>query len=417
MLRKKFGANLTAGLLILSGCFLLKVNAVALNERVLYSFAGGVDGSDPNAPLISDKDGNLYGTTEMGGEFGFGNVFELVKSGTGWTHVILYNFTNNTDGGSPVGPIVFDQSGNIYGTTSTGGDYYKGEVYKLSPNQGDSWTLTLLYSFTGDTDGGYPYGGVILDNAGNLYGTADLGGSLSDCDGVGCGVVFELSPGSGGTWTETVIHDFTEVDGALPSSALVFDPRGNLYGTTSVGGTSPYCVGSPANGCGTLFELTPSSEGWTETTLHSFYLTNTDGCYPGGVTYHDGKIYGTTELGGRHQAGSVFEVAITTSGPIERVLHSFGAGTDATQPLGAVVFDKSGNLYGSASKGGNSECNNDGCGATFELTNGSWTETILYQFTGGNDGAFPSTTPSLRPSGNLFGTASGGGASNAGVVF
>jgi uncharacterized repeat protein (TIGR03803 family) len=400
---------------------LLTADAAAVGERVIYSFAGAGSGSYPITPLVSDSAGNLYGGTEaggeFGGEFGYGTIFELVRNGTGWTYEVLYDFTGNADGGSPNASLALDSHGNLYGVSSTGGDNYKGNVFELSPNQGGGWTLTVLYSFTSGSDGGYPEGGVTLDEAGNLYGTTSYGGLLSGCSGVGCGVVFKLSPRSGGIWTETVLYSFTETDGALPSSALVFGANGILYGTTSAGGTSTNCEGSPANGCGTVFRLVPSAEGWRETTLHSFDVT--DGYLPQGVTYHEGRLYGTTFLGGSKSGGTVFELIPTKAGAMGGVIHSFGSSTDATQLVGAVVFDKEGNLYGSASRGGNSACNNEGCGAIFELTpnDGTWSEEKLYQFTGGNDGAVPYATPILSTTGNLLGIASSGGASDDGVVF
>ncbi len=404
-------------LLLFGLCFLLKVDAAAVSERVIYSFAGGVDGSDPSTPLVSDKAGNLYGATGQGGEFGDGTIFELVKKGNGWTHVVIFNFFD-TYGANPGGSLAIDDDGNLYGTTGTGGDNYKGNVYELSPNHEGSWTATVLYSFTDGTDGGYPYGGVIFDKAGNLYGTTNEGGLLSECSGVGCGVVFELSPGSGGVWTETVLHSFTGPDGALPMSGLVFDAKGNLYGTASVGGASTACEGV-TTGCGTVFRLAPSAGGWRETTLHSFYLTNEDGAFPEGVAYHEGKLYGTTLSGGSLDGGTVFELTLTKSGATESVLHSFGAGTDGAQPLGAVVFDETGNIYGSASEGGGTAACYQGCGAIFELkpTGVSWTEGVLHHFSGGNDGDFPSSTPTISPIGSLLGAAAGGGANDAGVVF
>ena len=239
---------------------------------------------------------------------------------------------------------------------------------------------------------------------------------MSDCSGVGCGVVFKLSPGSGGNWTEGVLHSFIQTDRALPSSGLVFGGNGILYGTTSAGGTSTNCQGFPAGGCGTVFQLAPSAGGWTETTLHSFDVT--DGYIPQGVAYYHGRLFGNTFLGGTQNAGTAFDLEPTKSGVIETVIHSFGSGKDATQPLGAVVFDKNGNLYGSASKGGNSACNNQGCGAIFKLTpyRGKWTETKLHQFTCGNDGASPSSTPIVSGTG-LLGTTIQGGATGHGVVF
>jgi uncharacterized repeat protein (TIGR03803 family) len=410
-----FRAKSWTCLSFLAFCFFLTVDADAVSEHVIYSFTGTADGMYPTA-LISDAAGNLYGANEFTANYAPGTVFELVKNGSTYTYVVLYTFTGNTDGGGASGSLALDSHGNLYGTTGTGGDNYKGSVFQLSPNQGGGWALTVLYSFSDSADGGYPYGGVVLDKAGNVYGATNEGGLLSDCSGAGCGVVFELSAGTGGNWTETVLHRFTETDGALPSSGLVFGANGVLYGTTSAGGTSTHCGGSPANGCGTVFQLAPSAGAWKETTLHSFDVT--DGYMPQGVAYYHGRLFGTTLLGGIQNAGTVFELTPTKSGVTESVIHSFGSGTDATQPIGAVVFDKAGNLYGAASQGGNSACNNLGCGAIFELklNSGNWTETILHQFTGGNDGASPHSTPFLSTTG-LVGTASGGGASGYGVVF
>jgi uncharacterized repeat protein (TIGR03803 family) len=406
--------------LFLSLCLLLATYSAAVDETVIHSFAGAGTGTYPLASPVSDSAGNLYGSTQAGGEFGgdygYGTIFELVKGRKSWTYKVLYSFTGNTDGGSVTGSLVLDSQGNLYGVASTGGDDYKGNVFELSPSQGGGWALTVLYSFTAGSDGGYPQGGVILDKAGNLYGTTYYGGLLSDCSGAGCGVVFELSPGLDGSWTESVLHSFTETEGALPNSEMVFGAKGILYGTTSAGGTSTNCEGSPANGCGTVFRLAPSEGGWTETTLLSFDVANGD--FPESVIFHDGKVYGTTFGGGSQSEGTVFELTLTKSGATEEVIHSFGSGTDATQPTGSVFFGNKGNLYGSASRGGNSGCGGQGCGAIFELTpsGGSWTESILYQFTGSNDGGEPYGTPILSK-GELVGTASSGGASGYGTVF
>jgi len=405
---------------LLSLCFLLTTFATAADETVIYTFTGAGNGSYPDTSLVSDSAGNLYGSTiagdEFGGDYGYGIIFELVREKTSWTYRVLYSFTGNTDGGSTNGSLTLDSNGNLYGVVSTGGDYYKGNVFELSPSE-EGWTLTVLYSFTSGSDGGYPLGGVIFDKAGNLYGTTNYGGLLSECSGVGCGVVFELSPGLGGNWTETILHSFTETEGALPNSGLVFGTKGILYGTTLAGGTSMRCQGSPANGCGTVFRLVPSEGGWTETTLHSFAVA--DGSLPQGVTYHAGKLYGTTILGGDYVWGTAFELTPTKSGATLKVIHSFGSGMDVTQPTGTVFFGKKGNLYGSAYQGGNSACNGYGCGAIFELTpnGGNWAESILYQFTGGNDGGSPDSTPVGGKKSTLLGTAVSGGANGYGVIF
>jgi uncharacterized repeat protein (TIGR03803 family) len=395
-------------------CFLLVGHAAAIQGRVLYNFTGAADGMYPTA-LIADAAGNLYGATEFTANYQGGTVFKFVRSGSSYTFVVLYTFTDNTDGGGASGPLALDSHGNLYGTTSTGGDNYKGSVFELSPNQNGIWTLTVLHSFTGGADGSFPFGGVVLDKAGNLYGTASEGGELSACSAAGCGVVFQLSAQSLGNWTETVLHNFVETDGALPSSALVLGGNGVLYGTTMVGGTGTGCLGSPANGCGTVFQVAPSLAGWKETTLHSFEVF--DGYMPQGVTVYRGRLFGVTSGGGTQNAGTVFELAATTSGVLETVIHSFGAGTDATQPLGTVVFDKNGNMYGAAVHGARSGCNG-GCGAIYQLhpNSGNWTETVLHRFTGGVDGGSPYGTPVLTTTG-LFGIASVGGAHNYGVVF
>lgn len=401
--------------LLFASYFVVTSYAAAVQEHELYTFTDAGGGMYPTA-LITDSAGNFYGATEITANYNPGTIFELVRTGTSYSYVVLYTFTGSTDGIGASGSLVLDAYGNLYGTTSTGGENYKGSVFELSPDQGGVWTLTVLYSFTAGADGAYPFGGVVLDKAGNLYGTASEGGFLSDCSGAGCGVVFKLSSQPAGNWTQTVLHSFAETEGALPSSSLVFGTNGVLYGTTMLGGTGTGCLGSLANGCGAVFQLAPSATAWTETTLHSFDVI--DGYMPQGVTYYHGRLFGITVGGGTHGAGTVFALTATKSGIIENVIHSFGAATDATAPLGTVVFDTNGNLYGSASQGGGPGCNSLGCGAIFQLklNSGKWTETILHRFTGGVDGASPRTTPILTTTG-LFGITMNGGANNDGVIF
>jgi uncharacterized repeat protein (TIGR03803 family) len=259
---------------------------------------------------------------------------------------------------------------------------------------------------------------VILDKAGNLYGTALFGGLLTDCASTGCGVVFKLTPGA--IWTETILHNFIESDGALPSAGLIFDNAGNLYGTTMAGGASTACQGDPANGCGAVFRLSPSGGAWVETTLHSFYVKNTDGAYPSGaLTLHGGQLFGTTDGGGTHDQGTVFELTISKTASSEKVIYSFAGGTDGDEPSSAVVFDNAGNLYGTTDHGANTDCNGYGCGAVFELTpsKSTWTETLLYRFTGSDDGANPGKSLIVRNGQSLLGTTSTGGVDAAGLVF
>jgi uncharacterized repeat protein (TIGR03803 family) len=269
---------------------------------VLYRFAGGSDGANPVGGLVFDQAGNIYGTTQFGGNYqgcslyGCGTVYELKPSGSGWTKSIIYSF-NYGNGAYPTGNLIFDANGSLYGTTSQGGNAY-GNVYKLTPS-GGGWTQSVLYTFQGhgcgSPDGEIPQGGVIFDALGNLYGTTAAGGPD---DG---GTVFELTP-VGGSWTETVLHSFVGTCGYEPGprGELVMGVTGNLYGTT---------WGSP-NNYGTVFELTPSGSGWTYIDLHDFGACGSDGCYPyGGVAVDgNGNVFGTAGLGGAYGPGVVFEI-------------------------------------------------------------------------------------------------------------
>lgn len=223
-------------------------------EQVLYNFKGGSDGAEPDASLVFDGAGNLYGTTYYGGANGSGTVFELTPSKAGWTETVLHSFTGS-DGALPSAGLILDGGGNLYGTTQAGGAAGFGVVFELSPSRA-GWTETVLYSFTGGNDGRGPVGGVVFDSGGNLYGTTSGGGYP-----IGGGTVFELTP-SGGGWTENILYAFNASNGAPNGSGLhagvVFDRAGNLYGTTVFGGTNYW---------GTIFELTPSNGNWIETTL------------------------------------------------------------------------------------------------------------------------------------------------------
>jgi uncharacterized repeat protein (TIGR03803 family) len=233
-------------------------------EIVLYSFSGGRDGADPLAGLVFGAAGKLYGTTARGGDVskcsalgqpGCGVVFELSPTSSGWQQTVLHTFSGGNDGGASESNLIFDAAGNLYGTTTYGGATAClssgngcGVVFELSPNSSGGWDETVLHTFTGP-DGAFPTAGVVLDSAGNLYGTTLRGGIITGCAGDGCGVVFKLSAVSGGGWTETVLHKFgaTGHDGTLPQGGLIFDAAGNLYGTTRGGGT---------NGIGTVFKIT-----------------------------------------------------------------------------------------------------------------------------------------------------------------
>jgi uncharacterized repeat protein (TIGR03803 family) len=405
--------------------------AAAAQEEVVYGFAGSPDGSTPYDGLIADAAGNLYGTTSSGGSVDApegvdGTVFELRPAAGGtWTETVIYNFgATSADGITPFAGLVFDAQGNLYGTTSLGGAHGFGTVFELSPGAGGVWTEKVLYSFGAtSTDASQPKrGSLIFDASGNLYGTTRFGGPNSVTNGGGLstgGTVFELSPAAGGEWTEQVLYSFgaTSTDGANPVDGLLFDTNGNLYGTTLYGGTYNY---------GTVFELSPAAGGsWTEKILHSFNLNGIDGTLPYASLIQDaaGNLYGTATGGGVNDysggLGAVFELTPAAGGEwTEQVLHSFNAiVTDGDYPYGRLVLDGAGNLYGTCSS------RLFGYGNIFELTpaaGGTWTETVLYNFGGNPDGQAPLSGLIFDAAGYVYGTTSTGGPNGlglAGVVF
>ncbi len=369
-------------------------------EQLLYSFCSQPycpDGATPVAGLILDAAGNLYGTTAGGGAYGEGTAFELMPNGSGgWTEQVLHSFSASaTDGGFPYAGLIFDAAGNLYGTTNQGGNFnaYCGEygseygcgtVFELMPNGSGGWTEKVLFSFCSQsncTDGASPYAGLIFDAAGNLYGTSQYGGNFGgDCWAYGCGTVFELTPNGNGGWTEKVLYRFCSqtncTDGGYPVAGLIFDAAGNLYGTTVLGGA--YI------NRGTVFELRPSAGGgWTEEVLHSFDNNGTDGINPFTSLILDAgsNLYGTTKYGGAYDncygssCGTVFELKRSPNavggGWTEEVLHSFGSGTDGVFPWSSLIFDASGHLYGTTSLGGtyyNCQSGTLTCGTVFEIT-------------------------------------------------
>jgi uncharacterized repeat protein (TIGR03803 family) len=382
---------------------LLAINAwAAAQETVLHSFNdNGADGVEPKAGLISDAAGNLYGVTTVGGIHAAGSVFELSpREGGGWTETVLHSFGHGTDGVEPVGSLVRDAAGNLYGTTTSGGIHLFGTVFELSLRENGGWTESVLHSFNLNfSDGASPYSGLIFDAAGNLYGTTQEGGIHN------AGTVFELSPREGGGWTEKVLHSFNYgfVDGAYPDSNLVLDAAGNLFGTTASGGVHV---------SGTVFELSPNDHGgWTETVLHSFG-SGTDGYTPlAGLVFDDaGNLYGTTDQGGIHGWGTAFELMPSEDGSwAEKVLHSFNLdGLDGAGPVAGLIFDGAGNLYGTTVGGGIHLF-----GTVFELSprgNGEWTEQVVHSFNrNGSDGAAPYAGLVTGAAGNFYGTTAEGG--------
>jgi len=392
-------------------------------ETVLYNFAIGVVDNDYGPPgpsgVVLGPSGDLYGTTDFGGKEGLGVVFQLAQSGQ---ETVLYSFPGTSDGREPFAGLVRDSGGNLYGTTYLGGIAELGVVFKLAPTGEE----TLLYIFS-VSSGGNPPSGVTRDPAGNLYGTT-------------AGDIFKLDPAG----HLTVLHDFTFAGGVGPGSGIALDSAGNLYGTTYSGGASDYgtvykldtsgnftvlhsfgnyddggfpvagvtldpagnIYGTATDAGGYVYKLDPSGH---ETILHYFGGPD-DGTYPeaGVVLDAAGNIYGTTEVGGKFNSGTVYK--IDTSGA-ETVLYDFTGRDDGEFPIGGVILDASGNLYGTASVGGKYDL-----GVVFELTP-SGTFQVLHDFAGGTDGADPEDSLLLGPSGSLYGTTVLGAASGGGVVF
>jgi uncharacterized repeat protein (TIGR03803 family) len=335
-------------------------------ETVLYSFKGHPDGGGPNAGLTGDSEGNVYGTTCGGGTGGFyhygeGTVYKLDSTGN---ETVLYSFAGTPDGECPQAGLIRDAMGNLYGTTNLGGAYGSGTVFELNT----SGTETVLYSFTGAADGANPRAGLVLDAAGNFYGTAMQGGNFTGCN-YGCGLVFKLDPAG----VETVLHTFTAgTDGATPEAGLIIDTAGNLYGTTAYGGDLSACINF-VNGCGVVFKLDPSG---IETVLHAFRGGADGIYPNSGLTRDKiGNLYGTTFGGGSQSScsadisgcGMAYEIDPTGK---ETVLHRFGGGADGAYPFAGLTLDPEGNLYGTTQFGGaNYICGNGelGCGVVFRI--------------------------------------------------
>lgn len=358
--------------------------------RILHTFLDGEDGGTSNAPVILDRDGNVYGTALQGGANNDGVVFRHSPKGKETT---LYSFAGGNDGDKPEAGVVMDKSGNLYGTTNLGGPADQGTAFKLAPDG----TETVLHAFSGGSDGGYPQAGLLLDKTGNLYGTTVSGGS--GC-GDGCGTIFKIAPDG----TFATIYAFTGGDdGSFIMSGLVGDGKGNLYGTAQIGG---------AHGYGTVFRL--SQDGALKV-LYAF-KGGYDGAYSQAGLIRDsaGNLYGTTRGGGGSSAcgdygcGTIFKLAPDGT---ETVLYAFQGGNDGGEPYGGVTADSSGNLYGTAISGGTG-----GLGVVFELRSGG-TLKSLHIFQGKSDGAWPEAGVALDPSGSVYGTAYAEGPDGWGTVF
>ena len=414
------------------------IPAPAETLTTIYSFTGtNGDGEYPfpEGRLPFDNNGAIYGTTAGGGTGNNGTVYQLVPptiQGGTWTENVLYRFAGGADGRQPGMGVVFDQIGNLYGTTQYGGNAQMcgggcGTVFELSPptQPGGQWTHTVLYTFQGSFDGQYP-GELVFGPNGALFGTTVSGGTPGVlCHSnlrikYGCGTVFQLTPpsGKGGSWTKTVLYTFPRFthDGTGPSSEITFDSQGNLYGMSG-GGTTGY---------GTVFQLTPpnGNGAWKESVLHDF-TGGKDGGNPAGtvVVGANGVLYGNASYSGVVNAsGVVFQLtppAQSGGAWTETVLYTFpGFKADATTPATTLAIDGSGNLYGTSVFGGSTACYL-GCGTVFKLApplgGGAWTETVLLDL--GNSGQNPNSSMVVVHNGLLYGTTTYLGASDVGSVF
>jgi uncharacterized repeat protein (TIGR03803 family) len=372
------GVLVFASLLLSAALLTSAASATAQQpEKLLYQFQNGSDGAVPSGSLVVDKDGNLYGVTQDAAGYPCtalcGNVFEVsppAGNGGAWAFQVLYSFDCGAGGGFPHGNVIFGPDGSLYGTGVCGGEYAHeasgGVVFRLKrpAGTGGVWTETVLHSFGLGDDGTAPQGGLAFDSKGDIYGTTFDGGEYGE------GVVYEVSPPaqSGGPWTESVLHSFGNGDdGYWPDAGVAIDSAGNLYGTTEFGGFySSYCSG----GCGTVFEVSPpATEGgaWTYAAIYQF------------------------------------------------------EGYDGASPLDPLTFDENGNLYGTTSLGligGSAEA-----GSVFELSPPAvegepWQETLLYGFQPyPYDPDYPSAGVIFDEAGNLYGTSQNGGLSYQGTAF
>lgn len=381
----------------------------AQTYSVLYSFTGQSDGSTPLAGVTMDVAGNFYGTTSVGGQYGFGSVYRMVHSGSSWTFYPLYSFKGETqltlDGAQPYSRVTIGPDGVLYGTTFSGGNgqgcrdlHGCGTVYKLQQSITGAWTDKMIFQF-GYYDGYGPlYGDVLFDQAGNLYGSTPYGGANL------MGTVYRLNPDNG-AWTETVIHSFSGADGSTPLNGPAMDAAGNLYGTTSVGG---------ANGWGTVYRLQPSGSSWDESVLHSFQGGSDGMAASSGIAIdQSGNLYGATEAAGSNGGGTAFELTLNNGEWSSSTLFSFYSASPAGS-YRTLVRDAAGNLYGTSASGG---ANQRGSVFRLTLSGDSWIYTSLHDFTGGADGEYPYGSLSFDANGDIYGTASAGGMYGNGVVF
>ncbi len=393
--------------------------AQAQTYTVLHDFSG-VEGAKPYAGLVMDRAGNLYGTASAGGKHdgpcqvfgGCGTVFKLSHIGSSWILNPLHTFTGDSDGSSPTGRVTFGPDGALYGTTSQGGgafncSYGCGTVFRMTPQpticktSSCPWIENVVYAFQGGgLDGAGPgYGDVMFDPVGDLYGTTVNGGG-GLCNDSTCGTVYKLAH-SGGAWTEAVLYHFYNGPGYWPYPGVIRDGEGNLYGATTWNFSS-------------VFELTQSGGGWAANPLYVFSNYQRDGsAVAGGLIFDQaGNLFGSTSFFGPEGGGTVFELSPSAGAWTLTTLYAFTGA--APGPTATLTMDPSGNLYGITNGGGQ-----HGAGSVFKLSHsgGPWVYTSLHDFTGGTDGSQPYGQVVLDNSGNIYGTTTHGGTTGSGVVY
>lgn len=401
--------------------FLLLPGAWGQTFKVLHSFGASGDGQWPEGGQVLGGQGNIYGVTEIGppgngclGDEGCGTVYQLKPHSDGtWTESVIHAF-NGSDAAFPLASPILDPQGNLYGTADghAGAGTFPSVVYQLTPSSNGTWTESILYQFPSSPDN--QPGALTLDPAGNVYGVADNGGLNQS------GYIYRLNRASG--WQEQYLllfdRTYPYLSGLSPQGPITLDGNGNLYVATILGGTY---------NCGVVFKLTGQGGFfWKETVLHDFACA-ADGFYPIGATFGpDGSLYGVTQIGGDRGSflcgcGTVFKLTPNSDGTwTKTTLYAFRGGpNDGAYPVNGLVFDQAGNIYSTTDGGGNRSCQG-GCGTVFKLTpssGGQYTESILHFFTDGPDGAYPISTMAIDGAGNLYGATYQGGTYGDGVAF
>jgi len=403
-----------AGLTLAVTFTLIAVATQAQTYSVIHNFSGGQDGATPLAGLTVDGAGNFYGTAAYGGNLGgacgttgCGTVFRLANRNSGWVFSPLYSFAGGTDGANPQANVNIGSDGTVYGSTYLGGGTCSGggcgTIFNLKPPVSAClsalcpWIETAIHSFTGP-DGIGPVGTVIFDQAGDLFGATSSGGFRNG------GTIFELQPMGGSGWSLKILY----ISYGYPHAGLIHDSSGNLYGPAFTAGL----------GYGSVYQMVLSGSTWITTDIYDF-TNGSDGAYPWGglILDQSGNLYGSTCAGGSGNGGTVFRLSLSGGNWVLNTLYGFtgtGHGGFVVGPAASLVMDKAGALYGTTLADGA-----HGYGSVFKLTpqGDNWTYTSLHDFTGSSDGGGPYSNVVMDAQGNLYGTASVGGANGKGVVW